>query len=150
MTADNKKIVEIYNTRVENLYAKIKGWFPEYSYNEKNISVTERNGSYNTPLLEIKNENKLIANLVPKGIWIIAAEGKLELSGSSGKESIVYLTEGGPTRKIEIKHGAGTEKYERKPFGNKSEGWHWLDDRILGKMPELTKDVFQNLLERVN
>jgi hypothetical protein len=32
----------------------------------------------------------------------------------------------------------------------RQEGWHWVDDRIIGKRPLLTKDIFMALLEKIN
>jgi len=155
MIEDHLKTVEIFNRRVAVLFEQICQWLDEeqveYTKNEKEISLTEqKDRTYTTKRLDVfaKGGEKLFS-VVPYGVWIIGAEGRVELEGDSGTESFVYLLKNEPPIKKEVER----EKeniINRKLNGSHPEGWHWLDERITGKKPLLTKDIFTALVERIN
>ena len=148
--------IEIFNNRVYRLFEQISGWLEEekidFKKEEKNISLTDGpNRTYESKRLDVFTiENEKLFSVVPYGIWIIGAEGRVELAGDSGAESLVYLLEKEPDNVVREKSSAKDYIIRHHLTGNRVEGWHWLDDRITGKKPLLTKDIFLALLERIN
>lgn len=146
--------IDAYNKRVDALYHQVCGWLKEeniqFQNKESGITLTEAaSGAYKTKRLDVftKDEERLFS-LVPIGAWIINAEGAVELEGDSGAERLVYIHEEQPAdNRIESEK----EKILNKlSITSKEEGWHWVDERIIGKKPLLKKEVFQALLERIN
>ena len=148
--------IEIFNNRVYRLFEQISGWLEEekidFRKEEKKITLSEGpNRAYESKRLDVftKEDEKLIS-VVPYGIWIIGAEGRVELEGDSGAESLVFLPEKEPDNVVREKSSAKDYIIRHQFTGNRAEGWHWLDDRITGKKPLLTKEIFLSLLERIN
>ncbi len=154
MKNEHIQVVETFNKRVEALFDQICSWLDEeqikYKKEVSEITLTEHTDKTDTTkqldILTLDNE-KLFA-IVPYGVRIIGAEGRVEIKGDSGEESFVYLS---PTPETESKDSAGEkESILKKLNGFSEKGWHWVDDRITGKKPLLTKDIFKALLERIN
>jgi hypothetical protein len=147
--------IELFNKRIDALYKQICGWLEEenvdFGKKESGITLTEApSGPYETKRLDVfTKDNEKLFSLVPYGIWIIGAEGRVELEGDSGGESLVYLSAGGPSNKMKEIEGE-KENIIRTLNGSIKEGWHWLDEQIIGKKPLFTKDIFFALLERIN
>lgn len=147
--------VRNYNERLKELYGEIGKWVKVHNLftNLEPVKRIERlSGEYETFQLTIKDQNGiLIAKMKPFAIWIIGAEGRVDLIGNSGVEKIVYLSKGGPSMSTTISTGCGiVDQHEQKIFGDKEEGWHWVDHIVIGKQPKLDKDIFLKLLEVVN
>ncbi|MED4354357.1 hypothetical protein P9265_18860 [Schinkia azotoformans] len=147
--------VRIYNERLKGFYEEIGMWVRDHNLftNLEAVKRTERlSGEYETYQLIIKDQNgNLIAKMKPFAIWIIGAEGRVDLIGNSGVEKIVYLSKGGPSISTTISTSSGiVDQHEHKIFGDKEEGWHWVDHIVIGKQPKLDKDIFLKLLEVVN
>jgi hypothetical protein len=156
MKEDHLKTIEIFNKRLEALFGQICQWLDEeqikYTKNEMEITLTEqKDRTYTTKRLDVftKGGEKFFS-VVPYGVWIIGAEGRVEIEGDSGTESFVYLLENGPSITDKEIEGEKENIIHRKLNGSHREGWHWLDERLTGKKPLLTKDIFTALLERVN
>ena len=157
MNTKTQKLINTFNSRIEQLISVIKTWLVEekIEFSEKVEAITLDEGfteQYQTKRVKISLDNKdMTLMLVPSGIKVIGTEGKVELRGESGFESIVYLKE--QTRYFTTQKLEALMKKE-KGFGEapvyKKEGWHWLDDSITGKKPEFCKDIFFALLERIN
>jgi hypothetical protein len=152
---DVQQKIELFNDRVKDLYANIDEWLKPLGFTTEIIETTNSeklSGSYETYQLIIKNQDrKNIATLNPIGIWIIGAEARVDLVGKSGIEIIVYLSEGGPSISTTISTGNQVEEtHSSQVYGFKEEGWHWIDDKRVGKQPKLDNDIFISLLEVVN
>lgn len=149
------KEIELFNKRVSVLFEQVCGWLEEESIEfkkkESDLTLDEaQSGPYTTRRLDVFTiDNERLFSLVPYGIWIIAAAGRMELEGSSGAETLVYL-EGGEGLIISVGASEKEKILKRKVKFAQGDGWHWLDDRIIGKKPLLTKDIFLALLERIN
>lgn len=156
MKEDHLERIDIFNKRLEMLYDQICKWLDElqieYTRQEQEISLTEqKNITYTTKRLDvfIKGGENLFS-IVPYGVWIIGAEGRVELEGDSGSESLVYHLEKEPSLLINEIESEKDKIIREKLNGPRQEGWHWVDDRIIGKKPLLTKDIFMALLEKIN
>ena len=137
------------------LFRQICEWLEEenieFKGKENDLTLKEgKSGNYNTKRWDVftKDDERLFS-IVPYGIWIIGAEGRVELEGDSGTESFIYLIGSGAS----LVSDGGSEKDNilyRQVNGIQGDGWHWLDERIIGKKPLLNKDIFLALLERIN
>ncbi len=144
--------ITLYNNRIQELYSDVKKWLANYSdllqCNEIGITRREEmSGDYQTKKLTILSGEDKVVELIPGGIWIIAAYGRLDLVGKSGSEVIVYLREGGPHTQVTI---SGMSSPITSDYESIKEGWHWIDNRLAGEAQELTEKLFISLIEKVN
>jgi hypothetical protein len=87
-------------------------------------------------------DKKINLCLVPYEIWIVAAKGRVDISGPSGSEKLVYLSRGGPATSVEITSGNHSEKTTHRDFNSiDEEGWYWYDDSTIRKMIKLSKEI---------
>lgn len=147
--------IQKYNERLQSLYKNVIVWLKEANIPcdhlfEGQPLNEEHLGSYVANKFIIKRNSDILAKFIPVGILIIGSEGRVDLVGKSGKEILVYFSEGGPEMTTRMAVGDIVEERAEKIYGQKREGWHWIDDRIIGKQPEFTKDIFLALLERIN
>ena len=156
MNEEISKKIGLFNKRVEDLYAQVCGWLEEekieFNKKESGLTLTEgRSGPYTAKRLDIfTKDNERLFSLVPYGIWVIGAEGRVELEGDSGIESLIYLLEEDSSSMAKEKRSEKENILRHKLNGPIEEGWHWLDERITGKKPLFTRDIFLALLERIN
>lgn len=148
--------IELYNKRIDALYKQVCEWLEEenieFAKKESGLTLTEApSGPYETKRLDIfTKDNERLFSIVPYGIWIIGAEGRVEFAGDSGEESLVYLSADEPSSIIKEIEDEKENIIRRRSHGSKEEGWHWVDEQIIGKKPLFTKDIFLALLERIN
>jgi hypothetical protein len=154
MNEEISKKIELFKKRVEDLYAQVCRWLEEgrieFDKKESSLTLTEGlSGPYAAKRLDIfTKDNERLFSLVPYGIWVIGAEGRVELEGDSGTESLIYLSEEDMVAKEKLSEKENILRH--KLNGSLEEGWHWLDERITGKKPLFTRDIFLALLERIN
>ena len=80
----------------------------------------------------------------------MAARGRVDISGPSGSEKLIYLSGGGPVTTIEMKSGSRLEKTVHQQFnGIDEEGWYWYDDSTIRKMIKLSKEILEYLIGRI-
>lgn len=148
--------IRTYNERLQSLYGDVIRWLKEADIPfthlvEDHALAEEHIGHYVAKKLIINQDGEILAKFIPVGLLIIGAEGRVDLVGKSGKEILVYFSEGGPEMITGMSVGDNMiAENAVKIYGQKREGWHWIDDRITGKQPEFTKDIFLALLERIN
>jgi len=148
------KIIK-YNERLSSLYENVIAWLKEAGVPcvplfEDLLLSEDQVGAYTVKKLLIKQNSDTLAKFVPVGVLIIGAEGRVDLVGRSGKEILVYYSECGSETTTRMPVGNMVEERAERIYGQKREGWHWIDDRIIGKQPEFDKDIFLALLERIN
>jgi len=159
MDEKSKIIVERFQGRLDMLYRSVEeylsgqGVTPE----RKTFRVTEqRPGPYDVQMLKLVKNEKEVASIVPVGAWIIGAEGRVDLRGPLGFESISYFTEGGPAYKSSVSVDGDTDSSDKEPkwiryYKNVDlEGWYWVESAQLGIARRVDKDIFLSLLERVS
>jgi hypothetical protein len=154
---DDKVLAEIawFNRQLLYLKDTFIAWLKEESHDvdvsEENIVNNEQpSGPYNTFKYTITIDKKINLCLVPYGIWIVAAKGRVDISGPSGFEKLVYLSRGGPVTSFEITSGNYSEKTTHQHFNNiDEEGWYWYDDSTIRKMIKLSKEILVYLIDRI-
>jgi hypothetical protein len=157
VTTDTEILNEItrFNDQLVHLNDSFVSWIQEGGHKvdvlkEDIVKNEELSGQYNTFKYLITLDNKLKLQLIPYGIWIVAAKGRVDVYGPSGYEKLVYLYKGDPVSTIEMKTENHYEKTTHKYFDNiDDEGWYWYDDSTIRKMTKLSKEVADYLVSRV-
>ncbi len=151
------KEIEWYNSEILSIKEKIENWLKEFGHNvsctQTEITNTEEiSGDYKTYQFNFCIDGNINITLIPYGIWIIGARGRIDIKGSSGSEKLVYFSAGGPGTKIEVKTATGTviEKSSHRYFDNVEEdSWYWYDDSSYRKVVKFSKEIIETLLERI-
>jgi len=147
--------IDWYNDQISQLEEMIRTWLiqdgsrPEV-LNEATSLSEELSGEYQTHRAIFRLSDGLAFSLEPHGIWIVGARGRVEIKGPAGEESLVYLFAGGPG--LSVSESVGDDVHASgywSDFGQKEEGWHWLDDAIRGDIPRFDKRVFSIILQRI-
>jgi hypothetical protein len=148
--ADNNVLAEItwLNGQLVILKDTFVAWIREEGHivdiAEENITNNEeKSGKYDTIKYTLILDKTIKICIVPCGIWIVAAKGRVDISGPSGSEKLVYLNKCGP---VETKNGEPAHSQ----FNNiAEEGWYWYDDSTIRKMVKLSREMFGYLLGRL-
>lgn len=108
-------------------------------------------GSYQTTRYDIEVDGDLELTLLPYGIWLVGAHGRIDVKGPSGTEKLIYLKPGGPAVRVEVSSGGrDLESHTHSTFQNvDEEGWCWYDDSSYRRVAKLNKEVVEAILERV-
>ena len=117
-------------------------------------SITNReelSGSYQTTQYEIVVDGDLELSLLPYGIWLIGAHGRIDIKGPSGTEKLIYLKQGAPALRVDVSSGGRQiESHTHSTFQNvEEEGWYWYDDSSYRRVAKLNREVVEAILERV-
>ena len=115
-----------------------------------NIEIEETvPGKYPVNKLEITDRAKIISvQVIPVGAYVIAAEGRVDIKGYLGKESVVFLKYGGPV--IVSKVNREVNKVSSLYDGITTEGWYWIEDKRMRRAYLLDKKIFLELVTRVS
>ena len=154
-TVDAKKMRDEYLERVENLYAKARKWIdgfaPKAEVSQEVTTLHEEPVEpYSANVLKIERPDYKTVHLIPRGRWIIGAEGRVDMKSSLGTETLVYVSDGGDSIKIDSLTENGKVLKEEGPEYNAkdvAEGWVFIQNRRLGMLPSLDADLFHRLLE---
>lgn len=144
-----KEEIEIYTNNVENLYKAVQIWLEKkgYRFELETLELNEeKTGKYKIDKLLIYKQNKNIAELVPIGLDIIGANGRVDLMTHYDSREFLCFKNGGPviTTKIE------GHKREHKIFnGIKEDGWYWVESFTLKKAYKIDREVFSSILDEV-
>jgi hypothetical protein len=130
--------IKRFNKRISSLKDDLTLWLAEYGYEvqvaEKPIVNNEKmSGKYRTFEYSITINKELTLNLVPYGIWIVGAKGRVDVYGPSGSEKLVYILKGSMD----------------SIFGKIDDGWYWCDDSMERKLTKLSKNTFMDLIDRL-
>ena len=128
-----------YNEQLVYLKDTFVSWMEEegrkVDVSEEKIMNTEGlSGQYSTIKYTLIFDKNMKLCLIPYGIWIVAARGRVDISGPSGSEKLIYLYKGGPVTQFDDIN---------------EEGWHWFDDSTIRKMEKLSKEIFGYLIGRL-
>jgi len=150
--------IEWYNRELKKVAGQFTEWAKELGHSisrqeEKTVEKTEEtSGTYKTTQFELLLDETLKLSLVPYGIWIIGAKGRIDIAGPSGREKLVYFmpedpavsaAEPGETYTTDTKH-------THQIFSNiREEGWYWYDDSTYRRAEKFSKETVAQILDRV-
>jgi hypothetical protein len=157
-TMDQKaqQIVDRYLESVRQLFADMESWLhgTRLSVLRDETDITEgRSGTYRAPLLMLNDENgRHVASVRPKGAWIIAAKGRVDVEGRWDTQNIVYLDSPAPHAVARIvENGEEIETTFTPIFHNVTEpGWYWIEDKTRGRAYQMGKELFLDLVRTVS
>lgn len=147
---------DAYLKRVDGLYAQVRKWVEEFDptaeISEENLTLYEEPvAPYQAKVLVIKRPTYKPVRLIPRGKWILGAEGRVDLKSDLGTETLVYVSEDVPTISIDRLTESGKVLEERMPNSlpnnDVAKGWVFVQNRQIGMLPTLDADLFRRLLE---
>ncbi|RKZ48565.1 MAG: hypothetical protein DRR16_11150 [Candidatus Parabeggiatoa sp. nov. 3] len=133
--AEQKK--QVYLSRVNQLFGNIQNWLKdEARVDQQEIEVTEKfTGTYTAPALSISTQTgEKLVDIKPRGVYIILAEGMIDVEGEFGRERITYMVDGGPDGcKANPQNPAKilTEKMFKEID---DDGWYWIEETLEDKV----------------
>ena len=151
----SEQVLTEYLERVHMLFEQAKEWTRQYdpdaSFEEETVTIKEEPVEpYSARVLVIKRAGRKPIRLIPRGCWIIGAEGRVDMKSDLGSETFVYVLDGGPGIRFTVQTEGGhiLDQGEPQPlFRDAREGWAFLHDRKLGMLPILDAELFCRLLE---
>lgn len=141
-----------YCARVEELYEAIQQWLPGDVFEfqrEKTWLNEEGIGEYFADKLILKDKDQgIIATLVPIAATVIDGEGRLDIQGKYGVETLLWLRHDAPTFTI-LRNG---RPVETKQFFDHvdADGWHWIENTRPGMAELLSSELLRSLLLRAS
>jgi len=143
--------VQTYLKRVDQLYADVRSWMAALEPNARFIETVveldeEGTGPYKARNLEIIRSGRPALRLVPRGRYILGAEGSVDVRSRLGREILVWVRAGGPAVGFRFSPVAGEapEELSGPPmFPGIPEGWAWSDEDS-GQLMHLNLDVFRD------
>jgi len=128
--------VQTYLNRIEQLYAQIRDWMavlePNVRFSETVVVLDEgATGGYEAKSLEVVRSGKPALRLVPRGRYMVGAEGRVDVRSRLGRETLVWVREGGPAVGFRFLPGDGPVPEEvrgQAMFPGIAEGWAWVDE----------------------
>lgn len=141
-----------YKKRLKNLYKEIESWLKgsrfKMSFQEINIKEGKIKPYRIQSLTITDDSNNLIAELIPKGSLVVAAEGLADLKGNMGIEDILYLTKN-PQTPMEVATDDKKLWGSGNIFGAIADGWYWIEGYSM--TPKLLdRGLFLELISRVS
>ena len=144
-----------YLKRVDDLFSQSRAWIaetdPEAEVTQEEIEISEEPvGSYHAKVLVIKRHGYKTVSLIPRGRWIIGAEGRVDMKSDLGTETLVYVAEGGSRVRINaLTENGKILKQGRSQLieSDVADGWVFVQNRQVRFLPSLDDDLFHRLLE---
>ncbi len=158
MSATEVKIsdrIQWYNNEVVIVQENFRRWLADLGYEvtveEQVIEKNEElSGAYTTKRFDFTLGEGFKVSLIPYAIWIIGAKGRIDISGPSGTEKLLYFFTGGPGMSMKIHDGNSVEKSSYRYFEDVDEdAWYWYDDSSYRKVAKFSKEIVIPLLERL-
>jgi len=133
--AEQKK--QVYLSRVNQLFGNIQNWLKdEARVEQQEIEVTEKfTGTYTAPVLSISTQTgEKLAEIKPRGVYIILAEGIIDVEGEFGHENITYMVDGGPDSYKANPQNPVQILTEKRFKEIDDDGWYWIEDTLEDKV----------------
>jgi hypothetical protein len=143
--------VDRYRRNLDELYDGIRGWvvkrYPNATFRQTPVDLSEEaTGVYQVQSLDVVIPGLPAVRLIPRGIFMVGAHGRIDVRSRLGREVLVWLETGGPALRVGIRSGDEAEQMISRPlFPNISEGWAWSDSKR-NEVQHLDEDVFWNRL----
>ena len=137
---------DLFVSRVHSLLEDMRKWLDGTGLVAKTseIIVNEKTpGDYTVDQLEIVDKKgEPVAKVTPVGAYVIAAEGRVDIEGFIGKESIVFM-KGSPDLQT---NSAGEKRTGHFYTGIDHDGWYWIENKRRIKALSLDRELFLELI----
>jgi len=155
-TADIKEEINQYLSRLSDLYASVTAWVraaePGAQFTRPRVELAEElTGQYSVESLEIARPGKIAVRLIPRGIFMVGAHGRVDARSRLGREILVWIERGGAHIHIQADEGGKMLEHVMHPlYSEVEEGWAWENEQALSLL-HLTEEVFRdNVLARLS
>ena len=144
---------DTYLHHVSDLYQHVRRWVAGFDPNavleEEEVTIHEEPvDPYIAKVLVIKRPNYKTVRMIPRGRWIIGAEGRVDLESDYGTETLLYAPDGVILSLLEITEGGKILEGRGHPQDwDVAEGWVFMQNRETGLMPSLDAELMHRLLE---
>lgn len=152
--SDPSQDLRCYAARLSSLYEQIESWVielePDASFSRTAVELIEAaSGPYQVDSLDVGRRAGPALRFVPRGMYLIGSEGRVEARSRLGSETLVWVAAGGPGIAFRITSGGKTlEKMTGRPlFPDVPEGWAWVDPARRGLI-HLDREVFRDRVWR--
>ena len=144
-----------YLSRVASLYKQAKNWIegfdPKAQITEESITIKEEPvNPYQAKVLVINRPTYKTIRLIPRGRWIIGAEGRVDMKSDLGTETLVYVSKVAQPIRIDdlTENGKILKEGKSRPLAKDvAEGWVFIQNRQIGMLPLLDAALLRRLLE---
>ena len=148
LTADQKdEQLLIYRRRLDDLYGQARSWignrYPDAVISESTVPVSEETtGPYATTSLDIVGVGARVIRFFPRGIFMVGAQGRVDVRSRVGGRTLVWVWAGGPQMTFTGSPRLADELAISHPlFPGVPQGWAWTDDRH-NRLLHLDESVF--------
>jgi hypothetical protein len=148
-----KDKIRLYLERVEQLYTQIKQWLTEENLVvvSSRVETIERQAMYKVTQLTVKTpEGETLAEIKPTSSKVIVGEGLIEIEGWFGKETLVYMTDGGPQIMKPSRNDRTKQIMVQMYKGIAVDGWYWIEDSRRRRMHLVDQELFLELITFVS
>ncbi len=147
--------VDWFNEQLFRVKYDFVRWLEELGHtvnvSEKRIEKVEAaSGEYHTWMFDCSVDGVFVISIIPEGIWIIGAGGRIDFRGPSGIERLLYLF--GEKASDEYRAEAVCREgrdVSRLLGGVYEDGWYWYHDSSFRDVSKFSKETISPLLERL-
>lgn len=146
--AGTQEEIDQYLSRLRDLYASVKEWVradePQATFAETSVDLAEEfTGPYKAGSLEIARPGGIAVRLIPRGIFMVGAHGRVDARSRLGREILVWVETDSSHIHVRVGQGDRTlEQVTRPLYAEVEEGWAWADEQGCSLL-HLTGEVFQ-------
>ena len=143
--------VDQYRVHLNELYGEVRRWvgnrYANATFSETKVNLSEEaTGLYEALSLGVAVPGRPAVRLVPRGIFMVGAHGRVDARSRLGREVLVWLEPGGPSLRISTRPADEVEHVITQPlFPNVPEGWAWSDP-ARNQVQHLDENVFWDRL----
>lgn len=149
-----EELMDEFLDRVNELFSKVRDWSkridPDVEFEEGEVKIHEEEvGEYCAPLLAVKLKKRKKVQFIPRGRWIIGADGRVDLKSNLGTETLIYTNKDRSFISVRSVTDSGKiiEKSIKPNQDDIAEGWLFVQNRSLSLFPNLDYYLFQRLME---
>jgi len=136
--------VERYVARLQSLYSSVENWLrqrdPDATFTVGEVELNERRTQrYVAPELTVRLAGRPEIRLIPKGIFMVGAQGRVDVQSELGREILVWVADDGAGFPSGI--SGDPPPFTWPIYPDVPSGWAWSDaDR--NRLLHLTAEVF--------
>lgn len=150
-TIDVQEEIARYERRLEELYDSVIAWVREEVPDAEVSDTTpvelneQATGPYKVKSLEIAMPGRVPIRLVPRGIFVLGARGRVDVRSRLGREILYWVDYGGVSDSTSsaVSSDSTLDRITRPVYPDVEEGWAWGDESRR-RLVHLDENVFRN------
>lgn len=147
-TTGTREEIDQYLSRLRDLYASVKSWVrqsePQAQFTQALVDLAEEfTGPYKAESLEVARPGRVAVRLIPRGIFMVGAHGRVDVRSRLGREILVWVETDSSHIHVRVGQGDRTLEHVTRPlYAGVEEGWAWANEQDCSLL-HLTAEVFQ-------